>query len=64
MTGSELNKLGDDFTANKGGAVVVKDGLAIVVLLKSDTITCLALVRISCMAMSPKWLASPKTTPS
>ena len=37
MTGSELNKLGDDFTANKGGAVVVKDGLAIVVLLKSDT---------------------------
>ncbi|MDR3767587.1 MAG: S-layer homology domain-containing protein, partial [Butyricicoccus sp.] len=36
MTGSELNNLGDTFTAdNKGGVVVVKDGLASVVMLKS-----------------------------
>lgn len=37
MTGADLNKLGDDFTAEAGGAVVVKDGLASVVMLKSST---------------------------
>ena len=37
MTGADLNKLGDDFTAEDGGAVVIKDGLASVVMLKSST---------------------------
>ena len=37
MTGSNLNNIGDDFTAEAGGAIVIKDGLASVVMLKSST---------------------------